>query len=434
MGSIMEQKRAGASAGMRAGGGPVGLIALAVFFATVMAYGMHPGWIAVPHGLDVIMLSRRLQWLMVGLSLLCCVALIAVVVGALGGKRRAWWLLGLAPVLALFAHRFAIGEVNRYEVADEPAFVAPEQGQVKNLGDDEYVVGITLGDEAYAYPYAQLYWTPVVVQTDRDVRLLVMWSAFANSCVATTVSRDIKGRELDIVCEAGNALLIYNDRIGQFINGFTGKTPGGGKPQGFLGRLPVWKGTWKTWRESHPATRVMAKTTHGGPGAPVLPKGEFAEAGGARADTKVILFATTRPFAVLSSDIGTAPVNLKSGDETVIAFRDASGTVKAFDRHVEEDLVCRFATNRDPKKKAALIDVDTNTGWSATGIAVEGEKTMLGKKLRPVEAQEDVYLAVARYWWKDLPVVKGGGEVVTQPNATTETLRHGGKQKRSNRR
>ncbi len=401
---------------------PVGLIGVSVCFGAVMAYGMHPGWVGVPHGLDVIMLSRRLQWVMVGLSLMCCLALMVVVIG---GKRRAWWLLGLAPVLALFAHRFATGDVNRYEVADEPVFVAPEQA--RSLGDDEYVVGIMLGDQAYAYPYAQLYWTPVVVQTDRDVRVLVMWSAFANACVATTVSRDIKGRELDIVCEAGNTLLIYNGRIGQFINAFTGQTPGGGKPQGFLGRLPVWKGTWKTWRDGHPGTRLMAKSSHGGPAAPVLPKDAVADVGGVKSDTKVMLFATPRPFAVLANEVGTSPANLKSGNEAVLAYRDASGMVKAFDRHVEEDLVCRFGTNRDPKKKAALVDVDTGTGWNLNGVAVEGEKGMVGRSLRAVEVQEDVYFGVAKYWWKDLLLVKGEGEVLVTPGVGGATREAGTK-------
>jgi hypothetical protein len=406
-------------------GVPVGLIALSVLFGAVMAYGMHPGWVGVPRGLDVIMWSRRLQWVMVGLSLICCLGLMAVVIG---GKRRAWWLLGLAPVLALFAHRFATGDVNRYEVADEPRFVSAEQADF--LGDEEYVVGITLADQAYAYPYAQLYWTPVVVQTDRDVRVLIVWSAFANSCMATTVSRDIKGRELDIVCEAGNTLLLYNGRIGQFINGFTGKTPGGGKPQGLLGRVAVWKGPWKTWRDAHPGTRVMVKTSHGGPGAPVLPKGLSADVSGVKPDTKVVVFATTRPFAVLSSEVGSTPANLKSGHEAVVAFRDATGSLKAFDRHVEEDLVCRFGANRDAKKKAFMVDVDTGTGWSAGGVAVEGEKGMIGKKLRAVDVQEDVYIGVAKYWWKELELVKGEMVSAAEAGATTQPGKKGAVRRR----
>ncbi len=220
---------------------PVTVIAIAVLLAGVMAYGTHPVWIESRHGLSIIMVSRRLRWLLAGLSLLSCITLFALVVA---GKRRAWWLIGLAPVLALFLHTFAAGAVNRLSVLDQPPLITAAQAGF--LGDEDYVVGLTVGDQSCAYPYASLYWTPVIVQADHDKRILIMWSAFANTCIATTVTRQIQAQQLHIVCQPANALLIYNARIGQFINGFTGTTPGGARPQGFLNALPVWKGPWKT--------------------------------------------------------------------------------------------------------------------------------------------------------------------------------------------
>src|SRR6478672_8030196 len=169
---------------------PLGLIALAAAFAALLAYGTHPHLIEYPGGLTIIMFSRRLQWLMVALSLIASLTLIVTVIS---GKRRAWWLIGLAPVLALFAHRFSTGDVARHAIADEPQFVSADEAR---LGDDDYVVALNFSDQTYAYPYSALYWTPLVVQTDRDHRLLLSWSAFADSALATTVSRDIKGREL----------------------------------------------------------------------------------------------------------------------------------------------------------------------------------------------------------------------------------------------
>ena len=56
----------------------------------------------------IITLARRLQWPLIVLSMMACLGLIGLVITA---KRRAWWLIGLAPVLALFAHRFATGDV-----------------------------------------------------------------------------------------------------------------------------------------------------------------------------------------------------------------------------------------------------------------------------------------------------------------------------------
>ena len=124
-----------------------------------MAYGADARWGTYPWGLGLIMLARRLQWPMIALSLILCIALLALVIS---GKRRAWWLIGLAPVLALFGHRFVTDPINRYGVVDDPVFVAASDAAF--LGEDDYVVGVVFNDRAYAYPYACLYETPVVVQ------------------------------------------------------------------------------------------------------------------------------------------------------------------------------------------------------------------------------------------------------------------------------
>jgi len=347
--------------------------------------------------------------------MLACIALIGLVITA---RRRAWWLIGLAPVLALFAHRFTAGDVGRFQIAEEPTFVAADDA--KFVGDDDYVVGVTIGDEAFAYPYAALYWTPVVVQTDGERRVLLIWCAYANSAVATTVSRDIKPRELDIVCEPANALLLYNSRIGQFVNGFTGRTPGGGKPLGFGMRLPIWKGPWKNWKAGHPQTIVMAPTGKpGGPAVPVLPREPVISTSDHSAQTRVIVIATAQSAALATSDVGTYPVNVKSGDVPVLVFRDpATASLRAFDRHVEADLAPRFILNRDARRKGYLVDIDTNTTWSTAGVAQDGEKDRLGKKLTPVEVQDDVYWGVAKFWWPQLQWVKPD----TQADARTGVI------------
>ena len=52
-----------------------------------------------------------------------------------------------------------------------------------------------------------------------------------------------------------------------------------------------------------------------------------------------------------------------------------------------------------------MIDVDTNTGWSSSGIAVDGAKKMRGHKLRPIDVQEDLYWGVIKYWYPDVQLV-----------------------------
>src|SRR5258706_4164256 len=100
------------------------LVALALASAGVVAFGTHPALAQYPSGLSWITLSRRLQWPLTSLCLVLCVALIALVVG---GKRRAVWLVFLAPVLFLFYQRFAGDEFRRMAVLDNPPFVAADK-------------------------------------------------------------------------------------------------------------------------------------------------------------------------------------------------------------------------------------------------------------------------------------------------------------------
>src|SRR5271155_4920657 len=50
------------------------------------------------------------------IKIVACLALIVLVVA---GKKRAWWLVGLAPIVALLAHRFALDPNNAFAVNDQ---------------------------------------------------------------------------------------------------------------------------------------------------------------------------------------------------------------------------------------------------------------------------------------------------------------------------
>ena len=116
---------------------PLLLIVVATLSGGVVAYGTYPHtfdliffkffWMQFPHGLEIILWSRRLQWLLVSLSLIASILLIAL---AISGRRRAWWLIGLAPVLALFFHRFSNAPADgRMIVVDNPRFVSVDEGK-----------------------------------------------------------------------------------------------------------------------------------------------------------------------------------------------------------------------------------------------------------------------------------------------------------------
>lgn len=381
----------------------LGLTTLATLLAAVVGYGTHPFWAQYPHGLGVILFSRQAQWPALFLSLGAALAVVALVIA---GKQRAWWLIGLAPVMALFLHRFATDPSSGMASVEDPTFVAAAEATF--VRDDDFVVGLTFGDKAYAYPYAALYSTPVVVHAQHDRRILVMWSPTANRAVATTIKRDLRARHLDVVSTPANALLLYDTARGQFINGLTGLTTDGVKPAAFVAPVATAKMPWRQWRALRPDTAVMVpqgKLAANAPRQPLAPWPMPKGTGGESARLAVVVVGNQAPAAVASAALHGAPVNLTADGAPVVTFRDPrGGAVRAFARKLG-DLSPRFQLTRDPArtaKGAVFVDSDTDSGWNADGVAVDAKKEFRNKKLVPVVAEDGLYWGVMKYWYPGL--------------------------------
>ena len=378
------------------------LVALALASAGVVAFGTHPALAQYPSGLSWITLSRRLQWPLTSLCLVLCVALIALVVG---GKRRAVWLVFLAPVLFLFYQRFAGDEFRRMTVLDNPPFVAADKAGF--LKGESPVIGVVLEGQPFAYPCGALALAPVIVHADADKRVLLMYSPYAGRAQAFVVDNTIKPREFDIVSMPADALLLYNSRIGQFINGFTGLTLKGDHPEGFHNAVEARKTTWREWRALNPDTRVLAtamsfaneKPHSRFPPRPVpmdLP-----------VDARVAVLATARPVALQTHQFSAAEVlNLTAGGTNLLIFRDkATGKVRAFDRMVKGDLFPKFSRRTVAKKpEVAFYDPDTESLWTIEGHCIAGNAR--GEQLRPVAIEEDVSYATLKSFYPALELLK----------------------------
>jgi hypothetical protein len=388
---------------------PLFLIASAVLSAGVVAYGTNALWAQYPHGIGLILTARRLEWPLVTLSLLFCLILLALVAS---GKRRAWWLIGLGPVLALFAHHFLMDPAGGLTVIDSPSFVSASNAGF--MSDDDYVVGLRFGDSTYAYPYAQLYDHPVVFQSDHDKRMILIWSAFANRAVAQTVTHEIKPRDIEIVSSPANALLLYNRTFGQFVNGLKGRLMDGQKPTGFGTPIVVSTMTWRDWVGINPETKVMQPTgkprTANPPHSPILPSNPMPPAIlDFPANTNIVLVGTTQPAALRSDQVGPEPQNVTVDGESAFVFREGPDKpVRAFSSHLKkQDLFPHFSLDRSHKYKGAMfIDSDTGSGWSAAGVWVDGEKDvraeMRGTRLTPIPVQDGLYWGVMKFWYPDL--------------------------------
>lgn len=383
---------------------PLIFIILATAASAVMAYGGNPSWAQYASGLDWIVWTRKYQWPLIAFALLMCLGLLGIVVS---GKRRAWWLIGLAPVMALFAHRFHVKPGSEM-LAIENAPMLPAVQAAANVSDDTWVVGLVLEDQAYALPYPQLFRRPVVLIQQREKKWIVLWSAYANRCVAMAVDRDVKARDLEIVSTPANSILVYNRRLGEFIVGVTGKTVAGQTPGGFRSLVPFSKTTFGTWREAYPQSLVLAAVTPDAraPKVPILPRYPMPKdaAVGEELTRRVAWVATRTPAAFTTEAIGPAPINFSFGNDPVLLIRDGfAGGVRAFDRRLDEDLFVKLKPHRNPRKpQAVFADDSTGSLWTRNMVAIEGGPEVKGKKLTRLIVEEDLYWGVMRYWMKDL--------------------------------
>lgn len=398
---------------------PAAMAGLSLVAAAVMSYGTHPAWANHHGGLDLILFARRYQWPLAAVALGLCVGVASMVIAR---KISGWWLIVLAPVLALFVHRFGTDPINRLRIIDGPQLVSVQQAQAF-VGDDDEVVGIVLGDQAYAYPYAALFRFPVIIQPQHDQRMILLWSAYANCVRAFRIDPDLKARHLDIVSIPANALLVYNHRLGQFINGVTGRIQLGsgrigGIPTGFGQQLATQKMAFARWRQMYPATQVMlppAPDDQPLPTGPIKPAyatahdAEAAAAPGGGAPNRfvqdrVALVGDEEPVVIRSGMIGPDPIHLSAGKQPVLVFRDSrTGLVRAFERLIKPDLFLHFHINTDRRRPdARWIDAESNSGWTADGVAIDGPEK--STHLAPVFVQDDLYGGVIKYWYPSLHV------------------------------
>jgi hypothetical protein len=368
--------------------------------AAVVAYGIDPFWAQYPHGIALILFARRFQGPLIAFTLIFCIALIGFVIA---GKRRAWWLVGLAPILTLLGHRFVWNPQIAFLVNARPNFVAADQASFMSAGD--WVVGLVDGPDAIAFPYASLYSRPLVVRSNQPQPMMLMWSPFANCAAAERVDRSIRAEELEIVSMPANTLLVFNSRVGQFINGITGKTMTGQTPAGFVAEIPTIKATWDRWLASHPSTLVLAPPQPGdAPHHAVLPYYPMPKIpGDISPETRIALIRGPSPAAVLDADL-TAGVTNFSNPLVVLVRDPATGSLAAFDRHVDQDLVPAFATRQFKKfPQAMMIDSDSGSVWTPGARAIFGP--LNGKKLATVEIEDGLYYGVTRFWYRDLPII-----------------------------
>jgi hypothetical protein len=170
--------------------------------------------------------------------------------------------------------------------------------------------------------------------------------------------------------------LLYNSHTGQFINGITGRTPGGQKPADVLDLIHTQKMPWRQWCGEHPQTLVLsipqfAQTN--APTRPILPAYPIPKmAIDPSAQTIVAFIGDANPVALQSDTIAKQPLNLDVDSVPVFVVRgSADAPAVAFDRRLPDDLRPRFdlAIGRRPAARCSStatpirIGLHRERGW-----------------------------------------------------------------------
>lgn len=352
-------------------------------------------------GLTLITLTRRVQWLLLILTLLPCLTLILLVAI---GRARAWWLVGLSIVVALLFVRFDPAGKRPVRVLEAESM--PTVAEANLQLDEEFVVGLEFQGVAYAFPYRSLYRTPIVQLTDFDKRLILIFSPYANSATVLEVTREVKAIDLEYVGAPDNSTLVYNRKYGQFIVGLTGKTVSGQTPVGvrdllFTERLPL-----RLWRARHPQTRIMVPTPldQAALGVPLMPQYPIHLADTSLpAETPVVLVRTNPPAALLAGHDFSRPAHAKVGESPIVFWRQ-NGALRAFFRTVDSDLFLTFTLETSKDARPRLTDRQTQSTWTLDGRCIDGP--LKGRRLTSVPLEENVYWGVSKTWWPELQLIR----------------------------
>lgn len=282
--------------------------------------------------------------------------------------------------------------------------------QLAELGDDEEVLGLTVGGQSRAYPARFIAWHHIVNDTLGGRAVAVTYCSVCNTGVAydPTVNgtRRVFGvfglyKGVMAMVDTSNET-IYSHLAGEALLG-----PDKGKT---LTALPVLNTTWGAWKKLHPDTTTPAwddkyrryyrsKVVSGGPFLPPMFAPTLRGLKDDRLAPNALVLAVrvggaTRayPFDALAKS--PVVVSETLADTPLIIFwtsDPASGA--AFDRRLDGKTL-EFA--RDAADPARFTDKATSSVWTLEGVCVSGP--LVGKHLTRVFSLQSEWYGWSAYF------------------------------------
>ena len=203
-----------------------------------------------------------------------------------------------------------------------------------------------------------------------------------------------------------NALVMYDHQTDTLWSQFLSKGVEGPLKDTDLELVPATQTTWEAWRQLHPDTKVLNKTSSVSTDSYV----NYYESSRAgihgqfnpddRLYVKELVLgvnldgnAKAYPFSALNRE--QVVNDTYAGEDVMIFFDTATGTALAFDRS-PGDTPLTFSIEGEPAGTATvLVDEETGSKWTAfTGSAIDGE--LKGSRLERIPSHLSFWFA-----WSD---------------------------------
>ena len=196
------------------------------------------------------------------------------------GARRVAWGLALAVALPLAWQRYhELQPNNGFDLSGAavdaqridgggpgrdgiPALTDPaviSAGEAAFLRDDDIVIGLTIADEARAYPLKILNWHEVVNDRLGGQAVAVTYCPLCGTGIAFAATLD--GERMDFGVSGllyQDNLLLYDRATKSLWSQFMGQAISGARRGARLEPMPVEHASWLAWRTRHPQTSVLA--------------------------------------------------------------------------------------------------------------------------------------------------------------------------------
>lgn len=299
-----------------------------------------------------------------------------------------------------------------FRAIDNPKMVAATQAS-DFLGDEEYVLGISINGESRAYP-TRFAWFHHAINDNigktgggGTVPIAITYCSVCNTGLAFNPIIEGKTLMLDFYGLYNGVVTIHDrdtESVWLQVSGRAVKGPLAGKK---LTVLPLLDTTWGQWKKLHPDTLVMSpenefkkfyrpKGVAEPRGYTKFPNPQFARTL-TRNDERLPQFdkvlavtlpssnedALRRAYPIKALEKANGVINDTIGNTPVVAFLDISTTTAYAATRELDGKTLTFEARKQPNGQYAIYDKETGSRWNIVGKAEAGP--LAGKSLTRLE-------------------------------------------------